>query len=253
MKKLLIFVVVMLIIIFSKQINLLIKIFINFPRLIKYRVIDNYRYKKSDDFPYGCTFYVGKQGSGKTISMVHELDRIRKEFPKVKIYTNFGYKYQTYALEDLNDLSNEYFYNGEDGTVFAIDEIQNEFNCFERVSPEILGAITQQRKHKCCILVTSQVFTRVSKSIREQAFTVVECMTLLKRLTIGKYFDGIEYADCVDKSDDTKQKKCPLIKYSCFVQSDEIRKEYNTFDIIKRLARGGNNIYEKIFVNNVDN
>ena len=70
-------------------------------------------------FPYyGMHFYCGRQGSGKTYSMTHELEEIRKKYPKVKIYTNYGYKYQTMPIYDISMLKNEKYYNGEDGVIF---------------------------------------------------------------------------------------------------------------------------------------
>ena len=64
--------------------------------------------KKSDNmFPYyGMHFYVGRQGSGKTFSMTHELEQIRKKYPKCKIYTNYGYKYQTMPIYNISMLQN---------------------------------------------------------------------------------------------------------------------------------------------------
>ena len=63
--------------------------------------------KKSDEmFPYyGMHFYCGRQGSGKTYSMTNELEQIRKKYPKCKIYTNYGYKYQNLPIYNTYRLS----------------------------------------------------------------------------------------------------------------------------------------------------
>ena len=65
--------------------------------------------KKNDSqFPYyGMHFYCGRQGSGKTYSMTHELEQIRKKYPKCKIYTNYGYKYQNLPIYNINMLTDE--------------------------------------------------------------------------------------------------------------------------------------------------
>ena len=67
-----------------------------------------YRKNKKDDglFPYyGMHFYCGRQGSGKTYSMTHELEKIRKKYPKCKIYTNYGYKYQNLPIYNISMLT----------------------------------------------------------------------------------------------------------------------------------------------------
>ncbi len=40
---------------------------------------------------YGFTFYVGRQGAGKTISMVRYLELMKERYPKCIIVTNFAY------------------------------------------------------------------------------------------------------------------------------------------------------------------
>lgn len=72
-------------------------------------------------------------------------------------FTNFAYKYQNAPLESLNDLLK--YRNDDDGVIFAIDEIQNEFSsATSKDFPEtLLSEITMQRKHKITILSSSQV------------------------------------------------------------------------------------------------
>ena len=157
-----------------------------------------YRKNKKDDglFPYyGMHFYCGRQGSGKTYSMTHELELIRKKYPKCKIYTNYGYKYQNLPIYNISMLKDEKYYNGSDGVVFAIDEIQNLYQAsnINSVPVEILGVVTQLRKQKVYIICTSQVFTRVSKPLREQAFYITECKTLFHSLTVCNKYNSDEY------------------------------------------------------------
>ena len=191
--------------------------------------------KKSDEmFPYyGIHFYCGRQGSGKTYSMTHELEKIRKKYPKCKIYTNYGYKYQNLPIYNINMLTDEKYYNGEDGVVFAIDEIQNLYQSsnINNVPPEILGVVTQLRKQKVYIICTSQVFTRVSKPLREQAFFITECKTVFHSLTICKKYNADEYISDLDR---VEKKSTPIKKYS-IVHSNELRDTYDTYQLIKSI------------------
>ena len=214
---------------------------INLPKLLYWLIIDKFRDNPEIFSEYGCWFFVGKQGSGKTMSLVETLERLRKRYPKLKIYTNFGYTYETAPLLKLTDLLNRDLYNGLYGTVFVIDEIQNEFSAStSRDFPEsVLSLVTQQRKNHILILTTSQVFTRVSKPLREQCYRAIECKTLFGRYTMCKHYDGIDYADAVDKADDYKREHRPRIQYHSFVQTDKLRECFDSYKLIDKLSREG--------------
>ena len=229
------------------NIGLLIAVFllrhfiINLPELVYWWYKDIKNFDKSLFRPYGVWMFTGKQGSGKTMSLIYKLEQLRKRYPDVKIYTNMGYIFQTAPLKSLNDLLNKDLYNGEKGTIFVIDEIQNEFSSStSKDFPEsLLSVITQQRKNRILILTTSQVFSRVSKPIREQAYTVVECHTFLGRYTSNKVYDGISYADSYELSPD-QRRKARHRKYSfAFTQTDYLRDCFNSYDLIGRLSRVG--------------
>lgn len=131
---------------------------------------------------FGVTIFCGRQGSGKTIGIVEQLERIRQQYPKAIICTNIHYIRQDLPLTDWRQLLE--LRNGTDGVVFVIDEIQNEYdNSKWKDFPEgLLSVITQQRKQRIKIYLSSQVYTRVVKQIREQCFDVIECKTFLRSL-----------------------------------------------------------------------
>ena len=214
---------------------------INLPKLLYWLTVDYLRRDKELFKEYGCWFFVGKQGAGKTMAIVEYLERLRKRYPKLKIYTNMGYKHETAPLTQLNDLLNKENYNGKFGTVFVIDEIQNEFSASTSMNfPEtLLSVITQQRKNRVLILTSSQVFTRVSKPLREQCYRAIECSTIFGRYTMCKHYEGINYADAFDNSEDYKAEHRPRIAYHSFVQTDKLRDCYDSYQLIERLSRVG--------------
>lgn len=55
---------------------------------------------------YGFWCYCGLGGSGKTLSMVNQLLKIKKKYPDVKILTNFNFKYADGKIESWRDLLN---------------------------------------------------------------------------------------------------------------------------------------------------
>lgn len=200
-----------------------------------------YDYKKAHDGSpkffeeYGFTLYCGRQGAGKTVSMIEYLERMRKEYPKVLIVTNFSYAHAFKRMEDWHDLFE--VRNGTDGVIFAIDEIHSEYSsaAWKDFPESILSEISQQRKQRIKIVATAQVFGRVAKPIREQTASVVMCATYAKRWTFCREYDAAEYSTS-DTPYTVKQKVRPLRKYS-FVQTNELRSCFDTYEKIERLKR----------------
>lgn len=185
---------------------------------------------------YALTIYTGRQGSGKSISIVERLEQIKRDYPDVVIMTNFGYTGQTAALTDWEQILT---CRNEAGIVFAIDEIQNEFDVYQsrNFNLEILKVITQQRKQGIKVLASSQVFSRVSKPLREQCFEVVECYTWGGRWTFQKCFDADDYNAFIDSPNIDKKFAVPRKWRKNFVQTDDIREKYDSYAVIKSMKK----------------
>jgi hypothetical protein len=213
------------------------------PEKLKPKLIDFLRWKIIDFIrlfrdgrgfdQYGLTIYCGRQGAGKTMAMVEYLERMKKEYPDCVIVTNFGYKGQTRAMDSWRDLVE--IRNGTKGVIFAIDEIQNEYDStkWKDFPEQLLSQITMQRKQRIKIVATSQVFTRVVKQLREQCFEVVECRTLFGRWTFTRCYDAVEYNFVIDNPE-KKSKLFKLWRHS-FIQSDYLRERYDSYQVIEKL------------------
>jgi len=184
---------------------------------------------------FGLTMYCGRQGGGKTTAMVEYLERMRHKFPNCIIITNFGYSHENRPMNDWQDFFD--VRNGEDGVIFAIDEIQNEFNSnnWKDFPETLLTEITQQRKQKIKIVATSQVFSRVAKPLREQTFEVVECRTAFGRWTFARAFDAYEYNAVLENPE--KKTKLHRLWRKSFVQDKKLRELYDSYAKIERIQR----------------
>jgi hypothetical protein len=202
---------------------------------IRWKIVDVIRlFKNGIGFEeYGLTIFCGRQGGGKTMAMTEYLERMKKKFPDLIIVSNYGYKGQDKDMESWHDLVE--IRNGTKGVIFAIDEIQNEFDStkWKDFPEQLLSQVTMQRKQRIKIVATSQVFTRVVKQLREQCYEVVECRTLFGRWTFTKCYDAIDYNAVIDFPD-KKRKLFKLWKYS-FIQSDYLRDRYDSYQIIEKL------------------
>lgn len=206
--------------------------------LLRWLLVDFLERKKyAGEFrEYGFTFFVGRQGAGKTISIVHYLEKMRVLYPNCMIITNFKFSDANYIMKDWNDLLN--VRNGTDGIIFAIDEIQSEYSsaAWKSVPEDLLSEISQQRKQRVKIVATAQFYSRVAKPLREQANTVVACSTFKGRLTRNKEYDAVDYATVIDNPNVVKKKLKPLSK-SSFVQSDSLRACFDTYEKIERMQK----------------
>ena len=132
----------------------------------------------------GCIIFCGRQGSGKTISLVHYALKLRRNYPCSKLIDNLfikGHDAELYHWSQLTDYS-----NGKQGVIACIDETQNWFSSAQSKDfpPEMLQVVTQNRKNRRVILGTAQNFQMLAKPIRTQATEVRDCITLAGCVTI---------------------------------------------------------------------
>ena len=189
--------------------------------------------REPDFFRYqGLIIFEGRQGSGKTMSMVEFIMRMQKEYPLSKTTTNFGLTSQDKPLKDWRMLTN--YKNGIKGVIVGMDELQNWFssNDSRNFPPEMLSIITQNRKNRRIILGTSQNFYLLSKAIRSQATEVRRCSTLFGCLTIVKRLEPF-----LDSDGNVKEWKNRGMYF--FVHNKELREAYDTYKVIENLTKSG--------------
>lgn len=209
--------------------SLLKKIFILMPK----QYIEDLFSRPADFFPYqGMIIFEGRQGSGKTISMVRYVKDMQYEFPDALCTTNLAYTDENKPLKTWTMLID--FKNGYKGVIVAMDELQNWFssNDSKNFPPEMLSLITQNRKNRRIILGTSQNFYLLAKAIRSQATEVRRCATYFGCLTVVRRLEPI-----LDSEGNVIEWKKRGVY--CFVHDKELRDSYNTWKVIENLRKSG--------------
>lgn len=148
-------------------------------------------------FPTGSVIYKGFQGSGKTLSLVHDSIELLKEYPKARMETNVKIKT---GVEEIDSRINYYENDkqliaalGErcpDGMIVVIDEAHLFFNKKTGISLEVLTAISQQRKDRRRLMMTCQIWEDLDVSLRKQVKEVVSCKCLLRKVQFNRVSDG---------------------------------------------------------------
>lgn len=190
----------------------------------------------------GLIIYEGRQGSGKTSTMVHDTLMMQHEYPKCKIITNLDYKHQNDELTHWRKLV--HYKNGIKGVVAVMDELQNWFssNQSKNFPPEMLQTITQNRKNRRIILGTAQSFYMLSKAIRSQTTEVRKCHTFLGCMTIVQRRIPILNSD----GDVQEWKNHGFYMY---IHDKELRDSFDTYKVIESLVKAG----FKETASNIDN
>lgn len=168
------------------------RLYFKFPR----QLIEDLINRDPHDFnEYGLRMICGEQGSGKSITVAYLLGVWKQRYPSMKIVTNMGYQNEDGQITHWKDIIENK--NDSYGVAVVLDEIQTWFSSLQSKDfpVEMLTEVSQQRKQRKCILGTAQVFSRISKPIREQTTKVYMPMTLFGCLTIvrethAKYWDN---------------------------------------------------------------
>lgn len=203
-------------------------------------LIDSIKQKKDDLFDsdpdffryQGLIIFTGRQGSGKTVSLVEQALRYRQEYPLSKLITNLCLAGEDDVLDHWSKLTD--YKNGIYGVVCCMDELQNWFssNQSRDFPPEMLQVITQNRKNRRVIFGTAQTFNRLSKPIREQTTEVRECHTFFGCFTIV-----IRKEPFLDVNGDVDKWK--LRGFYAFAHTKELRESYDTYKVIDSLSKSG--------------
>ena len=214
---------------FDGKVSFFEKIFYQLPR----QFWKNYYNKKIGSFSeHGIIMFTGKQGQGKTLAETKYLMDMQYKYPAVKVCTNYGYKNEDECIDNWKKLVD--YNNGEHGVICAIDECQNWFSSSmsKNFPPRMLATVTQNRKNRRVIIMSSHFFTNVSKPIRLHCTEVRQCRTFLKCFTVVTRFEPIMDGD----GNVIKMRK--LGTYS-FVHSDELYNAYDTYKVISNLSSAG--------------
>ena len=212
--------------------NIKLPIFFDF---FRWKIVDLYRFSKNPRslHMYGIRAYVGLYGGGKTISLVSYLERLKKRYgDSIIICTNFYYKNQDFHLDHWELLLKNY----DRPAIFAIDEIQNEFNSrdYKNFPVELMYLLTQNRKgFGKQILYTAQDYETVDKNFRRLTQQVTVCRTYLGRLTRTRTFERLDFESMINTANIKNKLKHRAKSRFSFVQSDYLREQYDSFQMLE--------------------
>lgn len=197
-----------------------------------------YKYKFARNNPYffnpsGIWIFCGPQGSGKTLSAIDCLFKMKKMYPRALVVSNLDIKGIEYIeFKDYQQLIK--MDNGTDGIIFFIDEIHVLWNSLESKNIPIseMAAFCQMRKSRRVIIGTSQVYHRITKPIREQLQYCIACRNIFNLIQVNELTD---LQNCIEDSNGNINGE--VLKKQIWFHYPKLYDSYDTLKKIERIER----------------
>lgn len=177
---------------------------------------------------YGVYCYCGKQGSGKTYSVV---EFILKN-PNIEVYGN---------LKSLDHLPNYTYYQGfeellklrsKKNCIIFYDEIFTALTKSSKINKEVLDFLSQMRKRGIIFLTTAQEWLEIPITLRRYCRYQIEC-EMRNLLLIGILVKRCYLAEQMKWSSEDNEYVAPLIETTISKCNLYVAKSYDTFEQIK--------------------
>lgn len=192
--------------------------------------------KKNDK--YGVYCFCGKQGTGKTYSLIDFLHETKKKnqivLSNVKSYCKSHKKYSIYC-PDFEDIMRLCEQNNDYGKKYIIffDEI---FTYIEKgkLTKQQLSFLSQMRKRGLILLTTAQEWLEINITFRRYVRYQIEC-SMVNLPLINRAFSINKINDAYQMKWDNLENEyvCPIIKTTFKKCSLELANSYDTYETIE--------------------
>lgn len=178
---------------------------------------------------FGVYCYCGKQGQGKTYSVVEFLLQNKDK----KIYSNIktleGVKFTPIGdFDDLLSLRNE------TDCIIVYDEIFTALTRTSKLNTEVLDFLSQMRKRRIIFLTTAQEWLEINITLRRYCRYQIQCR-MLNILGIGFLVKTFSDAEQMKWSNEDNDYVAPLLETSVSKCNLFVAKAYDTFEQIKSI------------------
>lgn len=176
---------------------------------------------------FGVYCYCGKQGQGKTYSVVEFL-RQQKD---IKIYSNIGsiegikYKYFN-GFDELLNLRDKH------DCIIVYDEIFTALTKTSKINTDVLDFLSQMRKRRIVFLTTAQEWLEINITLRRYCRYQIECH-MFNFLGLGILIKHFYDAEQMKWSQEDNEYVAPLLETSISKCNVCVANSYDTYEQIK--------------------
>lgn len=175
---------------------------------------------------FGIYCYCGKQGSGKTYSVVEFL----KNEAKVPIYSNvhlFGIKYTYFSgFDELLALRSEH------DCIIVFDEIFTALTKGSKINTDVLDFLSQMRKRQIIFITTAQEWLEINITLRRYCRYQIDC-SMLNIFGLGILIKRFYDAEQMKWSNEDNDYVAPILETTISKCNLSVAKSYDTFEQIK--------------------
>lgn len=180
---------------------------------------------------FGTYIWTSLAGAGKTYSIVKATIEAKKKYgDDIFIVSNIDIKIDGESIVDrplkkISDITERV----DKQKLIVIDELPFLFSSrkFKDFPYSVLCLLTTCRKGKgCAIYCSTQRLFLVDKNFRTLCDKIIVCKTYFGNLTCNYYYDPLKVDN--DSGELTGQPD----RKECFLQSDEVRNAYDSFDSV---------------------
>lgn len=186
---------------------------------------------------FGVYCYCGKQGTGKTYSVVEFLHNNCD----MRIYANL----QSLDLKDENGIQIDVNYiknfsellelRNEHDCIIFYDEIFSALLKNTRLSKEVINFLSQMRKRKIIFLTTAQEWTEVPLSFRRFCRYQIDC-SIFNLFPFSILIKVFKDAENMKWSNDDQEHIAPILETSISKMNLYVANSYDTFEEINDLS-----------------
>lgn len=176
---------------------------------------------------YGVYCYCGKQGQGKTYSVVEFLLQNQDKEIYSNIKTLQGVKYT--PIGDFDDLLS---LRSKTNCIIVYDEIFTALTRTSKMNTDVLDFLSQMRKRKIIFLTTAQEWLEINITLRRYCRYQIQCR-MLNFLGLGILIKTFSDAENMKWSNEDNDYVAPLLETSISKCNLSVAKSYDTFEQIQ--------------------
>ena len=185
-----------------------------------------YRGFKKETKPYGVYCYCGKQGKGKTYSVIEFLlnNSDKKIYANINSLKGIDYTYFN-GFEELLKLREEH------DCIIVFDEIFTALTKTSKMNTEVLDFLSQMRKRHIVFITTAQEWLEINMTLRRYCRFQIECNMISifgYPILIKQMYD----AEQMKWSQIDNEYIAPLIDTTISHGMKKVIKSYDTFETI---------------------
>ena len=176
---------------------------------------------------YGVYCYCGKQGQGKTYSVVEFLLQNKDKRIYSNVKTLKGVKYT--PISDFNDLL---ALRSETDCIIFYDEIFTALTRTSKIDTDILDFLSQMRKRRIIFLTTAQEWLEINMTLRRYCRYQIQCR-MVNFLGLGILIKTFSDAENMQWSQLDNEYVAPLLEKTISKCNLYVARSYDTFEQIE--------------------